>query len=283
LVQVESVIKKIAITDIRIGKRARKDLGDLSSLQQSINDLGLLHPIVVDSTYKLIVGRRRLAACKKLQWDTIHANVCKTLDEAAEALRAERDENTCRLPLAPTEAVAIGERLEKLERPKAKERQQAGVSPDGKAGGRGRKKRPGNFPEGNGEDRARDRVGESVGMSGKTYEKAKAVKEAAEADPDSYGDLVEQMDTTGKVDGAYKKLKERKHPKPKPSKTYPASDRFMECMKDMACMFESIRQDYGGIKPMLGSADWEKSKTSGAKQYIQSFAKTLADYSKEFS
>ena len=48
--------------------------------------------------------------------------------------------------------------------------------------------------------KTRDAVGASVGMSGKTYEKAKAVVEAARAEPEKYEPLVEQMDTSGKVD-----------------------------------------------------------------------------------
>src|SRR5262249_44055101 len=42
-----------------------------------------------------------------------------------------------------------------------------------------------------------------------TYEHAKVVVEAAEAEPERYGDLADDMDTTGKVDRAYRKLKQR--------------------------------------------------------------------------
>jgi hypothetical protein len=51
--------------------------------------------------------------------------VVETLTEALAALKAEAAENTCRKNLSPSEAVAIGEELWKLERPKAKERQKA--------------------------------------------------------------------------------------------------------------------------------------------------------------
>ncbi|MDY0307642.1 MAG: hypothetical protein RBR18_14515 [Desulfovibrionaceae bacterium] len=53
--------------------------------------------------------------------------------------------------------------------------------------------------------RASDHVASALGASGRTYEKAKAVVTAAEADPD-LAPLVAQMDRTGKVDGAYKQL-----------------------------------------------------------------------------
>ena len=47
-----------------------------------------------------------------------------------------------------------------------------------------------------------------VGTSGKTLENAKEVVEAAAEDPERFGHLVEDMDRTGKVTGAYRKLKQ---------------------------------------------------------------------------
>ena len=38
---------QIKITDIKIGPRHRKDMGDLESLAQAIQEVGLLHPIGV--------------------------------------------------------------------------------------------------------------------------------------------------------------------------------------------------------------------------------------------
>ena len=63
------------IADIRIGKRFRKDLGDIDALAGSIEDIGLLNPITVDENGKLSAGARRLAACKQLGWKTIPINV----------------------------------------------------------------------------------------------------------------------------------------------------------------------------------------------------------------
>jgi len=37
------------ICDVKVGDRFRKDMGNLSSLKKSIQEIGLLHPIVVDS------------------------------------------------------------------------------------------------------------------------------------------------------------------------------------------------------------------------------------------
>jgi hypothetical protein len=53
----------------------------------------------------------------------------------------------------------------------------------------------------------RDKVAAVVGVSGRTYQKAKAVVEAAEKYPAKYHHLVEKMATSGKVDGAYRELR----------------------------------------------------------------------------
>ena len=37
----------VKITDIKIGNRFRKDLGDIDSLAESIKELGLIEPIVI--------------------------------------------------------------------------------------------------------------------------------------------------------------------------------------------------------------------------------------------
>ncbi len=81
-----------------------------------------------------------------------------------------------RAPRGHGGAAAIGKELEALEKPKAKARQREhGDTAPGKS-----KNTSGKLPEVS-TGRARDRVASAVGMSGKTYEKAKKVVEAAEA------------------------------------------------------------------------------------------------------
>jgi len=63
------VAVRLPINQIRVGHRVRKDLGDLKGLAQSIEAVGLLHPIVVATGGKLIAGERRLKACRMLGWD----------------------------------------------------------------------------------------------------------------------------------------------------------------------------------------------------------------------
>jgi ParB family transcriptional regulator, chromosome partitioning protein len=63
------------VADIVIGKRHRADMGDIAGLAASIEDIGLLNPIVVDEDGLLLGGARRLAACKLLGWKTIPVTV----------------------------------------------------------------------------------------------------------------------------------------------------------------------------------------------------------------
>jgi len=198
--------RMIAIASIDQGDRIRKDLGDLDELASSMKRLGLLQPIVLNSSEALVAGGRRLAAAKLLGWKEIPAVVATNLDSAIEALIAERDENTCRKPLTPSEMVEVGRRIEAIERPKAAERKaatQAKPGNDGKSPTGGANLAP---PENTG--KTRDKVADSIGTSPETYRKAKQVVEAAEQSPSLFGDLPEKMDGES-VNAAHKELKRR--------------------------------------------------------------------------
>lgn len=71
------------ITDIKIGNRFRKDLGDIQTLANSIQEIGLLQPIVVNQNNELIAGQRRLEACGKiLGWTEIPVTIVNFADFA---------------------------------------------------------------------------------------------------------------------------------------------------------------------------------------------------------
>ena len=63
------------IDSIVVGERLRKDMGDLEGLARSIAEIGLLHPIIITPDGQLVVGERRLRACKLLGWRTIPVHV----------------------------------------------------------------------------------------------------------------------------------------------------------------------------------------------------------------
>jgi len=192
--------------EIRVRERHRRDLGDLSDLKQSLATVGLLHPIVISKDGRLVAGERRLRAVRDLGWDWVPVRIVAGLDEAMRALAAERDENTCRKDFTPSEAVALGRDLAALEKPAAKQRQASA----GPASGRGKKAMgSGKLPEPvKGE--AKEKVAKAVGVARRTYEKAEAVVQAAEREPQRFEKLRAQMDRTGNVHGAFKQLEKRK-------------------------------------------------------------------------
>lgn len=62
---------KLPIDKIEVGDRRREDMGDLQGLSDSIAKYGLLHPVVVDDSDRLVAGGRRLTACKSLGWTEV--------------------------------------------------------------------------------------------------------------------------------------------------------------------------------------------------------------------
>jgi hypothetical protein len=108
----------LPLVDIRVGGRTRRDMDDIAGLAASINELGLLQPIVVRPDRTLIAGERRLRAAEQLGWTEIPVNVVD-LDRIA---RREFAENAMRKDFALSESVAIKRALEPIERAAAKER-----------------------------------------------------------------------------------------------------------------------------------------------------------------
>jgi ParB family transcriptional regulator, chromosome partitioning protein len=115
------------VDQIKVGKRHRKDLGDIAGLAASIAEIGLQHPIVVRPDGMLIAGERRLQAVQLLGKTEIPVTVID-LDDI---VRGEFAENTYRKDFTLSEAVAIKRALEPIERARAKERMLAG-RPSGK-------------------------------------------------------------------------------------------------------------------------------------------------------
>jgi ParB/RepB/Spo0J family partition protein len=180
---------KARIADIKIGKRHRKDMGDIASLAATIGELGLLHPVPVRPDGTLIAGERRLAACKLLGWTQVPVNVVPIDD----IVRGEFAENAHRKDFLPSEIDAIRRELEPIERAAAKEHQ--------RKGGRGKKGAKISQPF-----RTTDKIGAFAGISGRTVEKIAKVVDAAEAEPQRFGHLIEELDRHRGVDRAYRAL-----------------------------------------------------------------------------
>jgi ParB-like chromosome segregation protein Spo0J len=238
------------VAEIEVGPRHRQDMGDIAALAASIADVGLLQPLVVDPDGRLIAGRRRLEAVRELKWTVVPVIITDRLDDAIKLLKAERDENTCRKDFTPSEAVTIGAAIEKLEKGKAQERKNASRAKKGEKVGA--QQGGGNLPPpSGGKGKTRDKVAEAVGMSGRTYEKAKAVVAAAEKDPE-LAEAVREMDATGKVDGAYKKVKQKQAARAPEAREAPdaptAAAEFDRRLADIHRKHAAIRFG-GGLQP----------------------------------
>jgi N6-adenosine-specific RNA methylase IME4 len=182
------------IDQIRIGFRYRKDLGDVRTLADSIAEVGLLHPVVVTPSDRLIAGQRRLEACRQLGWTDVPVTVVDLL----QAARGEAHENFVRKDLLPSEIVALKRAIEPLERRLARDRQgQRAALCHPATVAECQRAYPGD---------ARDNIARYLGVGRTTIERAEAVVEAAEEEPEEYGYLVEQMDRSGKVAGAHRRL-----------------------------------------------------------------------------
>jgi len=243
------------IASIEVVDRHRKDMGDLQSLAASIDQLGLLQPVLIGADNRLIAGGRRLEAARSLGWESIPVYVIDSLTEAATRLRAERDENTERKAMTPSELVSLARAIEEVEAPKAKERMAEA----------GRSAAPGRPAERSADDggplprtrhETREVVAEAVGI-GRTnlgYAK-KIVARAEQGDPAAIA-AKEHMDTTGKVMPAYEQMigrrvshRERADPNHVPNRAKRA-DRVQQ-ITDMAEQGYSSRQ----ISERLGVRD----------------------------
>jgi hypothetical protein len=185
----------IAIKDIIIGERHRHDMGDLAALAASIEAVGLLHPPVVDKNNVLVAGERRIRAALLLGWTDIQVTVV----DIAEIVLGEYAENEVRKDFTLSEAVAIKRLVEPAIVAEAKANSQANLKRGDEAA------RPANIA-GRQKGDARDVVAKRTGKSRTTLAKAEKVVEAAEAEPEKFAPLVEEMDRTGKADGPYKQL-----------------------------------------------------------------------------
>ena len=107
---------KLPIEDIKIKKRIRKDLGDLTPLIDSLRSHGLMNPVVVTKNNELIAGHRRIASAKVLGWKSIEVMVLDKISEL-EKLELEIEENVARKDFSADELEDARERLEALKNP----------------------------------------------------------------------------------------------------------------------------------------------------------------------
>jgi ParB-like nuclease domain len=96
-------IIEFPIAGIRIGKRHRKEMGDLEELARSIEREGLLQPIGITEARELVFGERRIRAYELLGRDKISVRIVHVSSIA----RGEHDENELRKEFTHSERDAI--------------------------------------------------------------------------------------------------------------------------------------------------------------------------------
>jgi hypothetical protein len=96
------LIQNVAIDRVKVGERKRKlDQARVAQLAESIGEVGLLNPITIDKDGRLVAGRHRLEACRKLGY--IHIQAMLLDGSALHAELAEIDENLVRNDLTALE------------------------------------------------------------------------------------------------------------------------------------------------------------------------------------
>jgi ParB family chromosome partitioning protein len=204
--------KDVKLAEITCHRPLRGSEVELLDLIESMDKVGQLQEILLNSKKEIIAGRRRVEAARALKWDTIRAIVDPSLDDAARALKAERDENTCRVEMTKAERVELAHKLLELERPKAQGRQQAGAAQTNAQLGRSSGDASGNLPEASPRGETRQIASAAVGISPRTIQKISDIKKASEQPGGQarYGDLAERTKKDGEaIDPLHKEFKKR--------------------------------------------------------------------------
>lgn len=109
---------KIKTSDIIVKQRARVDFGDISSLAISIRDKGLIEPIVVeqmvDGSFELLAGERRLRACRMIQLAEVDVVTREQLNDI-QRKEIELEENLLRKELTWVEQLKLTNELHQLK------------------------------------------------------------------------------------------------------------------------------------------------------------------------
>lgn len=162
----------IDINKVTVGKRIRKDYGDISSLADDIQDRGLINPPVVTPDYELIAGERRLKAMQKLDYKQIEVRVM-SVEDYEHQLKIEISENEERKEFTYSEKMDYAKQLERIEAKKARDRKNSNL------------KNSKTLDKDHGPTRqsgqTRDIVGKASGFgSGRQYSRAKYIYENAD-------------------------------------------------------------------------------------------------------
>lgn len=161
----------IDIEKVNVGKRIRKDYGNIQSLANDIKKNGLINPPVVTPDYELIAGERRLKAMQELDYKQIEVRVM-SVEDYEHQLKIEISENEERKEFTYSEKMDYAKQLERIEAKKARDRQTSKLKQHKTTDMDHGPQRRGT---------TRDIVGKASGFgSGRTYARAKYIYENAD-------------------------------------------------------------------------------------------------------
>ena len=150
-----------SVSDINIGKRFRKDPGDIDDLVESLKNNPLLCPAIVTKDHLLIDGLR-IEACKRLNKPDIPVHIV----DISIKENGEIDANVVRKDHTIEEIVAIKRFRESTEPTLQRQRNDLEL--------------PGKFPRSDNNQRREERIAKSTGVSYKTLQKAEKIVDAAQ-------------------------------------------------------------------------------------------------------
>jgi len=171
---------------------------DITNLVEKIDEHGFQdeHELLVTPDNKILSGHRRWRSALELGISEVP--VRRKDVEGDDALLTLLLANQYR-DKTPAEKIREGQAWESIEREKAKERQSHGQTAPGKNAS-------GNSTTS--EEPTRQKVGDKIGVSGKTYDKGKQIKEQADSGDETAQEQWEQLETGEQsIHGAYTEVK----------------------------------------------------------------------------
>ena len=261
---------------IKVNKRFRRDLGDIPAFAARIAERGLLHPIPIFPNDTLAGGERRYRAFQHNEaigeprrreqykgWTEIPVHVVDPDDPLA----VECEENTDRLDFSPSELYFITQAREKEEAARAAER-------------RGTRTDLGEiFHDVAG--KTRDKLGALGNISGKSFDKLKAVFDAATSFPNLYGDIAEELDRTRNIDKAYVRLTGRQNRNKLKERPAPPEGKFETVVIDSPWQIERIDLV---VAPSPKELDYETMTDEQIRDFYEDYVLSiLADDAHVFS
>jgi len=276
--------KVVPVSDISVGVRHRKDMGDLQRLADSIDAEGLLQPVGLTLDNELVFGERRLRAIRDiLGWDRIPCAMVNVTSIAA----GEYAENEIRKNFTTSERVAIAKAVEE----KAPERR--GKPAKGPKAANGKK--PENFPELHKGEETRQAAAKAAGFGNETtYRQAKKAVEKGSPE------LVKAMDEGAikpsvaakladlpkreqkkAIAGGKVAIKQAVSPPPPPKPTYPLSLGFTKTLADIVALLNLVREDHKTMPAMFKDKRWDPGATEYVVQMVHSLQQTFTAMDKE--